>query len=158
MPDRQIEAYMREALRLAAESVEGGGGPFGAVIVRDGEIIARAANRVTSSNDPTAHAEIVAIREACERLGSFQLAGCDVYSSTEPCPMCMGALYWARPERVFFASDREDAARAGFDDQFIYDELARAFDARDMEVRHLEVDGAGEEFRAWRSKDDRVEY
>lgn len=149
---------MREAVRLATESVERGGGPFGAVIVKDGEIIACGWNCVTSRNDPTAHAEIVAIREACERLGSFQLAGCDVYSSTEPCPMCMGALYWARPERVFYASDREDAATAGFDDQFIYDELARAVDARDLEIHHLEVEGAGEEFQAWRSKDDRMEY
>jgi tRNA(Arg) A34 adenosine deaminase TadA len=158
MPDRQAENHMREALRLAAESVERGGGPFGAVIVSDGEIIARGSNCVTSCNDPTAHAEIVAIREACERLGSFQLRGCDVYSSTEPCPMCMGALYWARPERVFYASDREDAAAAGFDDQFIYDELARAVEARDLEIHHLEVEGAGDEFGAWRSKDDRVEY
>lgn len=158
MPDRQAEEYMREALRLARESVQRGGGPFGAVIVKDGEIISRGSNCVTSCNDPTAHAEIVAIRAACERLGSFQLMGCDVFSSTEPCPMCMGALYWARPERVFYASDREDAATAGFDDQFIYDELARAVDARDLEIHHLEVEGAGEEFRAWRSKDDRMEY
>lgn len=149
---------MREALRLATESVERGGGPFGAVIVKDGEIIARGSNRVTSSSDPTAHAEIVAIRQACERLGSFQLEGCDVYSSTEPCPMCMGALYWARPGRVFYASDRGDAAAAGFDDQFIYDELARAVEARDLEIHQLRVDGAGDEFRAWNSKEDRVEY
>ncbi len=156
MPDPS--EFMHEALRLAAESVREGGGPFGAVIVKDGEIIARGRNRVASTNDPTAHAEIMAVRKACERLGSFQLEGCDVYTSTEPCPMCMGALYWARPARVYFASEREDAAAAGFDDGFIYDELARAVEARDMEMHHLELAAAGEEFDLWRAKSDRVQY
>ena len=152
------ERFLREAVRLASKNVAAGGGPFGAVIVKDGEIIARGTNRVTPESDPTSHAEIVAIRAACERLGSFQLDGCDVYASTEPCPMCMGALYWARPRRVFFGSDRGEATAAGFDDQFIYDELARSIDARDLEMRRVEIDEVGEEFRAWASFEDRREY
>lgn len=150
--------FMREALRLASESARAGGGPFGAVVVKGGEIIARGANRVTASRDPTAHAEIEAIREACRVLDSFQLDGCVVYSSTEPCPMCMGALYWARPERVFYASGREVAARAGFDDQFIYDELARPVGERRLETRPLAIEGSGEEFDAWAEYEGRVEY
>ena len=146
--EQQRAAFLREAVRLATQSAGSGGGPFGALVVRGGEIIATGTNRVTADHDPTAHAEIEAIREACRRLESFQLEGCEVYASTEPCPMCMGALYWARPERVFYASGREVAAAAGFDDQFIYDELARTVDARDLETRRLEVDVAGAEFEA----------
>jgi tRNA(Arg) A34 adenosine deaminase TadA len=149
---------MREALRLAIESARAGGGPFGAVVVRSGEIIARGTNRVTAGRDPTAHAEVEAIREACGVLDSFQLDGCEVYSSTEPCPMCMGALYWARPDRVFYASGREVAARAGFDDQLIYDELARPVGDRELETRALPVEGAGTEFGVWADNEDRVEY
>lgn len=151
-------AFLAEAVRLAIESVRSGGGPYGALVVRDGKIIARGMNRVTIESDPTAHAEIVAIRRACEALGSFQLEGCDVYSSTEPCPMCMGALYWARPRRVFFASSRDEAAGAGFDDRFIYDELARPVDARDLEIRPISIDEAGAEFDAWAAATDRIEY
>ncbi|MCG8469123.1 MAG: nucleoside deaminase [Gemmatimonadetes bacterium] len=151
-------AFLEQAIRLAVDNVAAGGGPFGAIVVRRGEVIARGANRVTAEADPTAHAEVVAIREACRVLGTFQLDGCDVYSSAEPCPMCMGALYWARPDRVFFASDRAAAAAAGFDDRFIYDELARTVDARDLDTRHVEVEGAGREFDAWASNPDRTEY
>jgi len=156
--DERHRRFLSEAVRLATESVAAGGGPFGAVVVRDGEIIARGMNRVTLDSDPTAHAEIAAVRRACERLVSFQLEGCDVYASTEPCPMCMGALYWARPRRVFYASGREDAAAAGFDDQFIYDELVRPVEARELETRRVGVEGAGEEFRAWVDRADCREY
>jgi len=159
---RQIPAgaveFLQEAIRLAAESARSGGGPFGAVIVKDGAIVARGTNRVTVDSDPTAHAEVVAIREACRKLDAFQLDGCDVFASTEPCPMCMGALYWARPARVFFASGREAAARAGFDDQFIYDELARPVEARELETHRLDVEGAGIEFEAWSANRARTDY
>lgn len=156
--DERHRQFLREAVRLATENVATGGGPFGAVVVRNGEIISTGTNRVVPDSDPTAHAEVVAIRAACEALGSFQLDDCDVYSSTEPCPMCMGALYWARPRRVFYASGRQDAACAGFDDQFIYDELARSVDARDLDTRLVEVDEAGTEFLAWEQFEDRTEY
>jgi len=156
--DERHRRFLDEAVRLATESVAAGGGPFGAVVVRDGEIIARGMNRVTPDSDPTAHAEIVAVRAACRAVGSFQLEGCDIYASTEPCPMCMGALYWARPRRVFYASGREDAAAAGFDDQFIYDELDRPVEARDLATRRVAVEAAGEEFDAWAALADRREY
>jgi len=122
-PERHIR-FLREAIALAREGMQSGlGGPFGALVVRDGEVIGRGQNRVTSTMDPTAHAEVVAIREACRHLGHFQLEGCILYSSCEPCPMCLGAIYWARPDRVYYAGSREDAAAAGFDDDLIYREL-----------------------------------
>jgi guanine deaminase len=152
------ERFLREAVRLARESVEAGGGPFGALVVKDGEVVATGTNRVTVDLDPTAHAEIVAVRAACDALGSFQLDGCDVYTSSEPCPMCLGALYWARPRRVFFATPRDAAIAAGFDDGFIYDELARPVEARDLEMHRLQVDRAGSEFEAWSDARDRREY
>jgi tRNA(Arg) A34 adenosine deaminase TadA len=117
------ELFMRRAIALALENIRSGGGPFAAVIVKDGRIIAEGANRVTSTNDPTAHAEVVAIREACRILADFQLSGCDLYTTCEPCPMCLGAIYWARPARIFYAATAADAAAAGFDDAFIYDEM-----------------------------------
>lgn len=156
--ERQAREFLEQAVRLAVESAGGDGGPFGALVVRDGEVIATGTNRVTATHDPTAHAEIVAIREACRVLGSFQLDGCDVYASSEPCPMCLGALYWARPRRVVFASDREAAARAGFDDRHIYEELTRPPDARAIEIRHLRTASAGSEFEAWAANPDRREY
>lgn len=116
--------FMAEAINLAQENIaNGNGGPFGAVVVKDGIIIAKGSNHVTTWNDPTAHAEVVAIREACQNLNSFQLDGCEIYCSCEPCPMCLGAIYWARPEKIFYAASKEDAASAGFDDEFIYREL-----------------------------------
>ena len=116
--------FMQEAIQLSIENVKSGkGGPFGAVIVKDGKIIARGANGVTSTNDPTAHAEVVAIRNACKELGTFQLDGCEIYTSCEPCPMCLGAIYWARPDRMYFANTKKNAADINFDDQFIYEEL-----------------------------------
>lgn len=152
-------AFLREAIRLARENVaRGAGGPFGAVVVRDGEIIGTGTNQVTSSGDPTAHAEVVAIRSACRSLGTFQLDECEIYCSCEPCPMCLGAIYWARPRRVVFASSAHDAADAGFDDSFIYDEIRLPRGRRRMPLEQMRVDEAGEEFAAWRAAEDKVEY
>lgn len=136
----------------------GDGGPFGAVVVRDGRIVGEGWNRVTSTNDPTAHAEINAIREACRNLGSFQLADCVMYASSEPCPMCFGAIYWARPKKLFFAGTREDAARAGFDDRFIYEEIDVPPERRRIETSNILRERAGEIFDAWRAKTDKIEY
>src|SRR5580658_8553971 len=123
--------FMARAIELSIENVRSGqGGPFGAVVVKDGKLIAEGSNCVTSTNDPTAHAEIVAIREACKKLGFFELAGCEIYTSCEPCPMCMGAIYWARPDRVYFGNTAADAANVGFDDSFIYDEMGLRLDQR----------------------------
>lgn len=150
---------MRQAIGLAVEGVEKGkGGPFGCVIVRDGVVVGKGCNGVTSSNDPTAHAEIVAIRDACQRLGDFQLTDCVVYTSCEPCPMCLGALYWARPKRVVYAATRHEAAEAGFDDAFIYDEISLDGGERRIPFVHQPVDGAGELFGLWREKGNRRLY
>lgn len=151
--------FMREALRLAEENAANGhGGPFGAVVVKDGAVIARGTNRVTSSCDPTAHAEIVAIREACRVLGTFQLTDCEIYASCEPCPMCLGAIYWARPARLYYAGTREDAARAGFDDSFIYDEVPLPPDTRSLPTERLEHPDRLRPFAAWEDAEGRAEY
>lgn len=151
--------FMREAIRLSVENVKSGnGGPFAAVIVKDNKIIARGTNKVTSSNDPTAHAEVVAIREACKELNTFQLEDCEIYTSCEPCPMCLGAIYWARPKKIYFANTRKDAADIGFDDSFIYDEIGLSFNQRSIETEHIMRDEALEAFNEWKSKTDKVEY
>lgn len=151
--------YMEEAIALAIENVRSGkGGPFGCVIVRDDRIVGRGTNQVTATSDPTAHAEIVAIRDACATLGSFQLDGCDIYATSEPCPMCLGAIYWARPRRVFFAASRGEAAAAGFDDDYIYRQMALPAPERNLQMRQLPVDGATDVFQAWLDFKDRVEY
>jgi guanine deaminase len=149
---------MREAVRLAGESVGLGGGPFGAIVVRDGVIIGRGRNRVTEAGDPTAHAEVEAIREACRRLGSHQLAGCVLYASSEPCPMCLGAIYWARPQAVYFATGRGDAARAGFDDEFIYQEIGRPPGDRRIPMHRIILPDSDEPYRLWSAKPDREKY
>jgi guanine deaminase len=149
---------MAEAIQLAIESVRAGGGPFGAVVVKDGEVIGRGANRVTAANDPTAHAEIVAIRAACASLGGFQLKGCEIYTSCEPCPMCMGAIYWARPERVEYGATRADAASAGFDDAHIYEELSGPVDQRGIPMFPLMRAEALAAFAEWGRKTDKVLY
>ena len=150
---------MEQAIAIALAGVSrGSGGPFGALVVRDGVVIATGGNEVTSTNDPTAHAEIVAIRAACARLGSFSLAGCEVYASCEPCPMCLAALYWARVERVVHACDRADAARAGFDDAAIYAELERAPAERELRLVPYLRDAGLAAFEAWLAKPDRVPY
>lgn len=153
------ERFMTRAIELARAGMNAGaGGPFGCVVVRAGEIIGEGNNQVTSANDPTAHAEIVAIRNACAYLGSFQLDDCVIYTSCEPCPMCLGAIYWARPSAVFIGADRSDAARAGFDDAFIYDELALAEADRKLEIRRLMSDTAARVFDEWIAKADKIEY
>jgi tRNA(Arg) A34 adenosine deaminase TadA len=151
--------FMNEAIELARKNIrDGRGGPFGTVIVKNGTILARGTNLVTSTNDPTAHAEIVAIREACLALGSFQLDGCEIYTSCEPCPMCLGAIYWARPKAVYFGNTRDDAAQAGFDDRFLYDELPRALTARRIRMIEFMRDEALVAFRDWEKKADKVRY
>lgn len=150
--------HLREAIRIAEENVRVGGGPFGCVIVKEGHVIARGVNRVTSTNDPTAHAEIVAIREACQTLGTFQLEGCDVYASCEPCPMCFGALYWARPSRVIFAASRSEAATAGFDDEMIYRELPLPLSDRSLPTQQILLDDRHRPFEAWSTHRGRTEY
>ena len=149
---------MRRAISLAVANVGSRGGPFAAVIVKDGKVIAEGANRVTATNDPTAHAEIVAIREACRELRTFQLTGCDLYTTCEPCPMCLGAIYWARLSRVFYASTATDAAQAGFDDSFIYDELRKEISRRRIPMSQLLRDEALAVFAAWRDLPARVRY
>jgi tRNA(Arg) A34 adenosine deaminase TadA len=153
------EEFLRRAIRLSIEKmVAGEGGPFGALVVLDGGIISEGWNCVTSLNDPTAHAEIVAIRNACTSLGTFQLNGCELYASCEPCPMCLAAIYWARIERLYYAANREDAAAAGFDDHFLYDEIARPPRARSLQTIQAFRDEAVAAFDAWRRKEDRIEY
>jgi guanine deaminase len=149
---------LRQVIEQAAENVRRGGGPFAALVVKDGTVIAAGSNRVTASNDPTAHAEIVAIREACRVLGSFQLTGCDMYCSCEPCPMCLGALYWARPARIFFAATAEDAAAAGFDDSFIYRQLAMPQAGRAILMIHVADASAQRPFAEWAARPDKVRY
>jgi len=152
------QARIRQAIELAVENVHRGGGPFAALVVKDGTVIATGTNQVTRTNDPTAHAEMVAIREACRVLGEFQLDGCDFYTSCEPCPMCLGALYWARPARIFFAATHQDASAAGFDDAFIYRQLALPPGERSIPTIRVEDDAATRPFAEWRSKTDRTKY
>jgi guanine deaminase len=150
---------MRLALDLALDNVRSGsGGPFGAVVVRGDEVLATGANGVVAGNDPTAHAEIAAMRAACAKLGSFQLEGCELYASCEPCPMCLGAIYWARPRAVFYAATRHDAAAAGFDDAFVYEQIAMAPQERALPMRFVEHPGAHAPFAAWAVKPDKTEY
>lgn len=153
------EKFMREAIRLSLEkSRDNCGGPFGAVVVRAGEIVGRGWNQVTSKNDPTAHAEVVAIRAACKKLNAFQLADCELYTSCEPCPMCLSAIYWARVRRVFYANTRRDAARIKFDDDLIYREISRPMTRRKIPMRQLLRPEALKAFAAWEAKTDKVLY
>ena len=158
MTTEQNKEYMREAIRLASESVERGGGPFGAVIAKDGKIIARASNSVTLENDPTAHAEVACIREACRSLGTIDLSGCEIYSSCEPCPMCLGAIYWAHIDRIYYANDRKDAAEIGFDDDYIYEEIGKKPEDRMTPLLPLLRDEGLKSFRLWSEKEDKTEY
>ena len=158
MPDSH-EHFMRRAIELAQSGVDDNlGGPFGCVVVKDSEIIGEGCNQVTSTNDPTAHAEIVALREACRKLNSFQLDGCVIYTSCEPCPMCLGAIYWARPAALFIAATRDDAAAAGFDDDLFYAELARPNDERQLSMESLLREESQKVFERWIEKPDKVEY
>lgn len=154
-----MDSFMQQAIGLAVENVRAGrGGPFAALVVKDGEVVAYGTNLVTSVNDPTAHAEIVAIRRACEALGAFQLNGCDFYTTCEPCPMCLGAIYWARPRRVIYAATREDAAAAGFDDAFIYNEVPKLPEARSLPMMQVKSEMAHQPFETWRKFEGRIEY
>ncbi len=150
--------FMQMAIELSVENIDSGGGPFGAVIVRDGKLIAKGANRVVPNNDPTAHAEVVAIRNACRELETFDLSGCTVYTSCEPCPMCLSALYWAGISRICYANTKRDAAAIDFDDSFIYDQLRLDYDQRSINCEHFMRDEALKAFRKWDDKLDKVEY
>jgi tRNA(Arg) A34 adenosine deaminase TadA len=151
--------FMREAIRLSRVKMQGGqGGPFGAVVVRHRKIIARGWNTVTSANDPTAHAEVMAIREACRKLKTFQLADCELYTSCEPCPMCLSAIYWARLKKVYFANTRRDAAKIDFDDEMIYREVAKPVSKRLIPMKQLLRAEAGRVFNEWQAKPDKIAY
>lgn len=151
-------SFLQQAIELALDNVRRNGGPFGALVVKDGIVIATGANQVARTNDPTAHAEVVAIREACRVLGDFQLAGCDIYSSCEPCPMCLGAIYWARPARVYFAATQTDAAMAGFDDAHIYRQIAVPPEQRTIPMIHVKSGESSRPFQEWTSRQGKVEY
>jgi len=152
-------AFMARAIELSIDNARSGrGGPFGAVVVRGGKIIAEGVNCVTAVNDPTAHAEVVAIREACKKLGVFELKDCEMYTSCEPCPMCLGAIYWARPARVYFGSTAADASNAGFDDSFIYNEIPQPHARRKIPMIQMMRDEALEAFRAWQRQPNKVPY
>lgn len=151
--------FMDEAVSLSRKCLKTGkGGPFGAVVVKDGEIVGRGSNSVTLLNDPTAHAEVMAIRDACKKLNSFQLEGCEVYTSCEPCPMCLGAIYWARPDRIYFAADKQDASAAGFDDSFIYQELDMPMMERKIAAVQRDPDEARQVFHAWINLENKIDY
>jgi guanine deaminase len=153
------ENFMREAIRLADEGMASGrGGPFGCVVVRRGEIVGRGHNRVTSTNDPTAHAEVVAIRDACANLETFQLTDCELYTSCEPCPMCLSAIYWARIPTVYYGNTRKDAADIGFDDDFIYQQVPLAPEKRAIKMQPFLRDAALTSFKGWAAKQDKVKY
>jgi len=154
MPSR----FIQQAIQMAIENVDRDGGPFAALVVKGGVVIASGCNQVTRTNDPTAHAEVVAIREACRVLGSFQLKGCEIYTSCEPCPMCLGAIFWARPDRVYFAATHADAAAAGFDDTFIYEQIALPHSERSIPMIQVVDPAATRPFKAWVSKPHKEEY
>lgn len=156
---KEHEKFMRIAIRLSNQNVKKAlGGPFGAVIVKDGKIIAKSANKVALTQDPTAHAEVSAIRMACKKTGSFDLSGCVLYASCEPCPMCLGAIYWARIDRIYYANTKADAADIGFDDQFIYDEIALPFKNRRVGLQQLLRNEALEAFKLWNKSEMKTSY
>lgn len=155
---KNCDEYMREAISLSVKNIDNNGGPFGAVIVKDGEVIARGVNRVTSNIDPTAHAEVNAIREASKKLGTYDLSGCEIYSSCEPCPMCLGAIYWARIDKLFFANTKQDAKDIEFDDSFIYEELDLPIEKRKIPTTQILREEALVAFNKWKDKEDKVEY
>ena len=152
------EEMMRRAIVLSVDNVRNGGGPFGAVITRNGEVVATGVNRVTANNDPTAHAEVTAIRNAAQKLGTFDLSDCEIYTSCEPCPMCLGAIYWAHLDHIYYANDRKDAAKIGFDDDFIYQEIALPIEKRNKTMMRLLGTEAIEALRMWERNDKKTEY
>lgn len=153
------ETWMKQAVQMALDNVrDRTGGPFGAIVVKDGQIVGRGRNEVTTRNDPTAHAEVQAIREACHNLQTFQLTDCDLYTSCEPCPMCLGAIYWARPRHVFYACTKEEAAQIGFDDQFIYEQITYRHEERSIPFQKMDLDNRLTPFEAWAQSEDRIQY
>ncbi len=156
--DMTEKELMRLAIGLSVKNVAEGGGPFGAVVAKDGEVVATGVNRVTSEHDPTAHAEVSAIRAAAKKLGTFDLSGCEIYTSCEPCPMCLGAIYWARLDRMFYGNDKQDAAEIGFDDAFIYSELDLKPEDRSLKSQRLLPEEAIKAFKDWKDKSDKIEY
>ena len=150
--------FMLRAIELSVNSANNAGGPFGCVIVKDNKIIAEGSNKVTSSNDPTAHAEIVAIRDACQKLNTFNLSGSDLYSSCEPCPMCLSAIYWSHIDNIFYANTREDAKKINFDDSFIYSEFSKKIEDRKIPIKQMLRDEALKAFEIWDKKTDKIEY
>lgn len=151
--------FLKQAITLSRKGMQGGkGGPFGCVIVKGHEIIGEGYNRVTSTNDPTAHAEVVAIRDACARIGSFQLTDCEIFCSCEPCPMCLGAIYWARPLRVVYANTRQQAASIDFDDSFIYEQIEKDFEARSIPFEHIALEEAAMVLEEWKKMPDKIRY
>lgn len=158
-PTEQQRKFMQMAIDLAIQNIkEGKGGPFGAIVVRDGIVIGKGANHVTYHNDPTAHAEVVAIRDACRNIGDFQLHGCEIYASCEPCPMCLGAIYWARPDKLYYAATRNDAANIGFDDSYIYEQLPKQEHQRDLHTEHFMREEAMKPFEIWKNDSDKTDY
>lgn len=155
---RDNEYFMRLAIEKSIESVEHGGGPFGAVVVKDGEVVSVASNSVTIDNDPTAHAEVNAIRQACRKLGTFDLSGCEIYASCEPCPMCLASIYWARIDKLYYANTKSDADKIGFSDNFIYEEFAKPESERSIKVVSMLRDEALTAFKKWEAKTDKTEY
>lgn len=155
---KEKKEYMHEAIEQSLLSVENGGGPFGAVLVKNGKIIAKAANSVTQTNDPTAHAEVNAIRLASAKLNSFDLSGCEIYTSCEPCPMCLGAIYWAKIDKIYYGNSKQDAKNIGFDDSFIYNELELPIERRKIKATQLEYNEAQKAFKSWQLKEDKIEY
>ena len=152
------EKFMLRAIKVSIKNLEKGGGPFGAVIVKDGKVVAIGMNRVTCNNDPTAHAEVQAIRKAAKKLKTFNLSGCEIYTSCEPCPMCLGAIYWARIDRIYYGNTKDDAAKIGFDDSFIYQELELDKGKRKVQMLQFLPEQAKETFVRWVEKEDKVEY
>ena len=150
--------FMTRAIELSIESAKTVGGPFGSVIVKDNKIISEGSNKVTSLNDPTAHAEIVAIRNACQKLKTFNLSGCEIYTTCEPCPMCLSAIYWARIDKIYYANTREDAKNIDFDDSFIYLEVAKKIDKRKIKMKQMNREDALEAFEIWKNKEDKIKY
>jgi guanine deaminase len=157
--DHRDKKFLERAIELSRQGMQGGnGGPFGCIVVKGDEIVGEGSNKVTSTNDPTAHAEVVAIREACKKLGTYQLSECEIYTSCEPCPMCLGAIYWARPMRVIYANTKEDAAAIDFDDDFIYDEIATPMDKRKIPFIHQPHPAALKVFEDWKNWDGKTKY
>lgn len=152
------EEFMRLAIQASIESIDNGGGPFGAVIVKNGQIVATASNSVTNDNDPTAHAEVNAIREACKKLGTFDLSGCEIYASCEPCPMCLAAIYWARIDKLYYANTKHDAEKIGFSDNFIYEEFAKPESQRSIKISSILREEGLRGFEKWLNKEDKKEY